>query len=165
VDGDEGGGAGVDGRHFLEHQRGIKAGQGEAAGILRGIQPAKPQLAGFGNGFFGEDGFGVPLRGVGGQLGHSEIARSLCKGALVFVQFKVHRRVSYLGAFVLIAACACWTGVVSRFRLNTPRPQGGRGGQGRGQRPRSYFKLIVVFTPCDAVLSSNQRAVTVLVCV
>lgn len=28
-----------------------------------------------------------------------------------------------------------------------------------------YFKLIVVFTPCDVVLSSNQRAVTVLVCV
>lgn len=29
----------------------------------------------------------------------------------------------------------------------------------------SYFRLIVVFTPCDVVLSSNQRAVTVLVCV
>lgn len=35
------------------------------------------------------------------------------------------------------------------------------------QRGRSidYFKLIVVFTPCEIVLSSNQRAVTVLVCV
>ena len=28
-----------------------------------------------------------------------------------------------------------------------------------------YFKLIVVLTPCDVVLSSNHRAVTVLVCV
>ncbi len=26
-----------------------------------------------------------------------------------------------------------------------------------------YFRLIVVFTPCEVVLSSNQRAVTVLV--
>ena len=29
----------------------------------------------------------------------------------------------------------------------------------------AYFKLIVVFTPWAMVLSSNQRAVTVLVCV
>ncbi len=35
----------------------------------------------------------------------------------------------------------------------------------RRSRSVGYFKLIVVFTPCEMVLSSNQRAVTVLVCV
>ncbi|PVY93218.1 hypothetical protein C8C95_4103 [Acidovorax sp. 99] len=35
----------------------------------------------------------------------------------------------------------------------------------RRSRSGGYFKLIVVFTPCEMVLSSNQRAVTVLVCV
>ncbi|SOZ38317.1 protein of unknown function (plasmid) [Cupriavidus neocaledonicus] len=36
-----------------------------------------------------------------------------------------------------------------------------------GSRPRrvGYFRLIVVFTPSLTVASSNQRAVTVLVCV
>ena len=33
-----------------------------------------------------------------------------------------------------------------------------------GEQPL-YFKLMVVFTPWLVVLSSNQRAVTVLVCV
>lgn len=36
-------------------------------------------------------------------------------------------------------------------------------GEGAQRLRGSYFKLIVVFTPWPAVLSSNQRAVTVLV--
>jgi len=38
-----------------------------------------------------------------------------------------------------------------------------RGGKARSASGGSYFKLIVVFTPWLVVLSSNQRAVTVLV--
>jgi hypothetical protein len=65
VDGDEGGGAGVHGRHFFKDQRGVEPGQGEATGGFGRIQAAKAQLARLGDGFFGEDAFGVPLRGVG----------------------------------------------------------------------------------------------------
>ena len=43
--------------------------------------------------------------------------------------------------------------------------------KGKGDMPANalyfsiYFRLMVVFTPCDVALSSNQRAVIVLVCV
>jgi hypothetical protein len=48
--------------------------------------------------------------------------------------------------------------------LPSPLPQGERGHKARGKQPPwPYFKLMVVFTPWPAVLSSNQRAVTVLV--
>ena len=43
----------------------------------------------------------------------------------------------------------------------TPLSRKGRGGMARGKHPPwPYFKLMVVFTPWPAVLSSNQRAVT-----
>ena len=42
------------------------------------------------------------------------------------------------------------------------RQRGGRRGATQGV---FHFKLMVVFTPWLVVLSSNQRAVTVLVCV
>jgi hypothetical protein len=97
VDGDEGGGAGVHRRHFFKHQRGVEPGQGEAAGGFGRIQAAKAQLARLGDGLFGEDALGVPVRGVRGQLGQGKVAGGLGKGALFFGQFKVHGVVSCVG--------------------------------------------------------------------
>ena len=58
-----------------------------------------------------------------------------------------------------------WQALEPDFGLTPPAPlPQGRGGKARGKQPPwSYFKLMVVFTPWPAVLSSNQRAVTVLV--
>ena len=52
-----------------------------------------------------------------------------------------------------------------RLRLRTGQRERQCAGQQGAGPCRHHFKLMVVFTPCEVVLSSNQRAVTVLVCV
>ena len=108
VDGDEGGRRWVVCRHFLEHQRGVEARQGETTNRFGRVQAAETQLAGFGDGGFGEDGLRVPLGGVGREFGHREIARRLRKGALVFVEFKVHRRFSCCVLLLFLIAASAY---------------------------------------------------------
>ena len=108
MDGDEGGGAGVNRRHFFKHQRGVEPGQGEAACGFRRIQAAKAQFARLGDGVFGEDAFGVPLGRVRGQFGQGKVAGGLGKGALFFGQLKVHGVVSCL-------VVGLWVNVASRL--------------------------------------------------
>jgi hypothetical protein len=50
-------------------------------------------------------------------------------------------------------------GVLSRLPWRCPPP-----GSHADERD-FHFRLMVVFTPVDVLLSSNQRVVTVLVCV
>ena len=51
-------------------------------------------------------------------------------------------------------------------RVQARQQHADAGPAGSGPRPAGHhFRLMVVFTPCEVVLSSNQRAVTVLVCV
>ena len=84
MDADEGGGRGVDRRHFLEHQGGVEAGQGQAAGCLGRIEATKPEFTRFGDGFFGKGAFGVPSGGMGRELGLGERPGRFGIGALFF---------------------------------------------------------------------------------
>ena len=101
VDGDEGRGAGINRRQLLKHQGGIQPGQLQAANALGRIQAAKAQLARFGDGLHREDALGIPVRSVRGQLGLGKLPRRIGKGALVFVEFKIHT-----GLLILIAISA-----------------------------------------------------------
>ncbi|MNT31061.1 hypothetical protein D3C72_1668830 [compost metagenome] len=84
MDGDEGGGRWVDGGQLFKHQGGIEPGQGKAARAFGRIQAAKAQLARAADGVAGKDGVAVPFGSVRSQLGLRELARGICKGALVF---------------------------------------------------------------------------------
>ena len=66
----------------------------QAACGFGGVQAAEAQLARLGNRLFGEDALGIPVRGVGGQLGQGKVACGLGKGALFFGEFKVHGGIS-----------------------------------------------------------------------
>ena len=121
VDGDEGGGAGVHGRHFFKDQRGVEPGQGEAASGFGGVQaiksPARPPWRWL---LWGRCLLRPSARrGVPARPG--KVAGGLGKGALLFGEFKVHGVLS-LG-FCCSGAGACswpadgWSSVSQRISL------------------------------------------------
>src|SRR5256885_16586592 len=59
----------IDGGQFLEDHGGVQARQLQAARVLGRVQAAKAQFARLGDGLAREDGFTVPVRGMGRGFG------------------------------------------------------------------------------------------------
>ena len=112
VDGDEGGGAGVNRRHFFKHQRGVPGGAGEAACGFRAYRPQKPSSPALAMAF-GEDAFGVPLGRVRGPVRPGKVAGGLGKGALFF-GVPVHGVVRSLALGEWLQGAGVWPGWCSQ---------------------------------------------------
>ena len=91
MDGDEGGGAGVDRSHFFKHQRGVQARNGARppAAFSGAYRPQSPVRPPWRWPLWGRC-LRRPTRRVGGQFGQGKVAGGVGKGALFFGQLKVH---------------------------------------------------------------------------
>ena len=148
-----GGGSAAHGQ-LLENDTGIQPAKAQATHLFGGIERAETQLASLLQYLDRENGFLIPLGCIGFQFILCERPRHVGKGDLVFVQFKIH-------SIPRTHSVYCYG---HGGRINDASAAMTRLLQQRVLLASHYFNWIVMFGP-DAISSSNQRAVTVLVSV
>ena len=96
MDGDEGGGGGATLGELFKNQRRIQPAQSHAPVLFIAVQGTEPQRAGFTNGVFGEEAFGIPFCGKRRQCFFRKLSSRFAESDLFFCERKVHDALSPL---------------------------------------------------------------------